>query len=144
PRRCDRSPLRAPEPGPPATAPPEEAQALPEGLDRAPARPPHPRHHRLSVIALIQRVAEARVEVGSETVGAIGRGVLALVGVERGDGESEVARLADKVLTYRIFADPYGKMNFSLVDIQGALLAVPQFTLAAETRSGTRPGFSAA
>jgi D-tyrosyl-tRNA(Tyr) deacylase len=96
------------------------------------------------LIALIQRVAEARVEVGGETVGEIGRGILALIGVERGDGEAEVARLADRVLTYRIFADPNGKMNFSVLDVQGALLAVPQFTLAAETRSGTRPGFSSA
>jgi D-aminoacyl-tRNA deacylase len=96
------------------------------------------------VIALIQRVAEARVETGGETVGAIGRGILALVGVERGDGEAEATRLAEKMLSYRIFTDPYGKLNFSVVDIQGAVLAVPQFTLAAETRSGTRPGFSSA
>ena len=96
------------------------------------------------MIALIQRVAEARVEVGGETVGQIGRGILALIGVERGDGEPEATRLAEKVLGYRIFTDPNGKMNFSVIDIQGALLAVPQFTLAAETRSGTRPGFSAA
>jgi D-aminoacyl-tRNA deacylase len=96
------------------------------------------------LIALIQRVAEARVAVGGETVGAIGRGILALVAVERGDGEAEVARLAEKVLSYRIFPDPNGKMNFSVVDIQGELLAVPQFTLAAETRSGTRPSLSAA
>ena len=82
--------------------------------------------------------------VGDETVGEIGRGILALVGVERGDGELEATRLAEKVLGYRIFTDPNGKMNFSVIDIQGALLAVPQFTLAAETRSGTRPGFSAA
>ena len=96
------------------------------------------------MIALIQRVSGARVAVGGETVGAIGRGILALVGVERGDGEAEVARLADKVLTYRIFADAEGKMNLSLLDIQGGLLAVSQFTLAADTRSGTRAGFSTA
>ena len=96
------------------------------------------------MIALIQRVAEAQVEAGDEIVGRIGRGILALVGVERGDGELEAARLAEKMLAFRIFADPYGKMNFSVIDIQGAVLAVPQFTLAAETRSGTRPGFSSA
>jgi D-tyrosyl-tRNA(Tyr) deacylase len=96
------------------------------------------------VIALIQRVAEARVEVGGETVAAIGRGILALVGVERGDGEAEAARLAEKVLGYRVFPDSQGKMNLSVVDIQGELLAVPQFTLAADTRSGTRAGFSSA
>ena len=96
------------------------------------------------MIALIQRVAEARVEIGGEAVGAIGRGILALVGVERGDGESEAMRLARKVLGYRIFPDAGGKMNLSLLDIQGELLAVPQFTLAADTRSGTRAGLSSA
>jgi D-tyrosyl-tRNA(Tyr) deacylase len=96
------------------------------------------------LIALIQRVTEARVAVGGETVGAIGRGVLALVGVERGDGEAEAGRLAERVLGYRIFADNAGKMNLSLKDIQGSLLAVPQFTLAADTRSGARPSFSSA
>jgi D-aminoacyl-tRNA deacylase len=94
------------------------------------------------VIALIQRVAEASVSVGGETVGAIGKGVLALVGVERGDGEEQAARLAQKVLSYRIFADAAGKMNLSLQDLQGELLAVPQFTLVADTSSGTRPSFS--
>ena len=96
------------------------------------------------MIALIQRVTEARVAVGGETVGAIGRGILALVGVERGDGAAEAARLAEKVLTYRIFADAEGKMNLSLLDVKSELLAVPQFTLAADTRSGTRAGFSSA
>ena len=80
--------------------------------------------------------------VGGEVVGAIGRGVLALVGVERGDGEPEAARLVERVLTYRIFPDDEGKMNRSLLDIQGGLLAVSQFTLVADTKSGTRPGFS--
>jgi D-tyrosyl-tRNA(Tyr) deacylase len=96
------------------------------------------------LIALIQRVTEARVAVGGETVGAIGKGVLALIGVERGDGEAEAARLAERVLGYRIFADDAGKMNLSLRDVQGSLLAVPQFTLAADTRSGARPSFSSA
>jgi len=94
------------------------------------------------LIALIQRVAAASVSVGGETVGEIGPGILALVGVERGDGEAQAARLAQKVLTYRIFADPAGRMNLSLEDTGGQLLAVPQFTLVADTSSGTRPGFS--
>jgi D-tyrosyl-tRNA(Tyr) deacylase len=70
--------------------------------------------------------------------------VLALIGVERGDGEREATRLAERVLGYRIFPDAEGKMNRSLADIGGGLLLVPQFTLAADTRSGTRPGFSTA
>jgi len=96
------------------------------------------------VIALVQRVSEARVEVAGETVGAIGRGILALVAVEQGDGEAEAARLAERVLGYRIFADAQGRMNRSLIDIGGALLAVPQFTLAADTKKGARPSFSGA
>lgn len=96
------------------------------------------------MIALIQRVAEARVAVAGEAVGTIGRGVLALVGVERGDTEREAQRLAERVLGYRIFPDAEGKMNRSLADIAGGLLLVPQFTLAADTKSGTRPGFSTA
>ena len=82
------------------------------------------------------------MSVGGETVAAIGKGVLALVGVERGDGEAQAARLADKVLTYRIFPDPAGKMNLSLQEVQGRLLAVPQFTLVADTKKGSRPSFS--
>jgi D-tyrosyl-tRNA(Tyr) deacylase len=96
------------------------------------------------LIALIQRVAEARVAVGDEAVGSIGRGVLALVGVERGDGEREAQRLAERVLGYRVFPDAEGRMNRSLADIGGGLLLVPQFTLAADTDSGTRAGFSTA
>ena len=96
------------------------------------------------MIALIQRVIEARVEVEGATIGAIGRGILALVGVERGDGEAQAERLAERVLGYRIFPDAEGKMNLSLLDIRGELLAVPQFTLAADTGKGTRPGFSSA
>jgi D-tyrosyl-tRNA(Tyr) deacylase len=94
------------------------------------------------LIALIQRVTEARVSVGGETVGAIATGVLALVGVERGDGESEAERLAERVLGYRIFPDAEGRMNRSLLEAGGALLAVPQFTLVADTRKGSRPSFS--
>jgi D-tyrosyl-tRNA(Tyr) deacylase len=94
------------------------------------------------VIALIQRVAAASVAVGGETVGEIGAGLLALLGVERGDGDAEASRLAERVLGYRVFADGEGKMNRSLADVQGELLVVPQFTLVADTKSGTRPSFS--
>jgi len=96
------------------------------------------------LIALVQRVAEARVAVAGEDLGRIGRGVLALVAVERGDTPREAGRLAGRVLAYRMFPDAQGRMNLSLADIGGGLLAVPQFTLAADTRSGTRAGFSRA
>jgi D-tyrosyl-tRNA(Tyr) deacylase len=96
------------------------------------------------LIALVQRVAEARVAVGGEEVGRIGRGVLALVGVERGDSPREAVRLAERVLGYRMFADAGGRMNLSVAQVGGGLLAVPQFTLAADTGSGTRAGFSRA
>ncbi len=96
------------------------------------------------MIALIQRVSEARVQVAGLTTGAIRRGILALIGVERGDGEAEAARLAERVIGYRIFPDAEGKMNRSLADVGGGLLAVPQFTLAADTRKGARPSFSSA
>ena len=94
------------------------------------------------MIALVQRVTSASVEVAGETVGAIGPGILAFVGVERGDGEAQAGRLAERVAGYRIFTDAAGKMNLSLKDIGGGLLAVPQFTLVADTNSGTRPSFS--
>ncbi len=96
------------------------------------------------MIALIQRVTEARVEVDGRVVGAIGRGIVALVGVERGDGEAQAERLVERVLGYRIFPDADGRMNLSLLDIKGELLTVPQFTLAADTNKGARAGFSAA
>ena len=96
------------------------------------------------MIALIQRVREARVQVAGITTGAIHRGILALVGVERGDSEAQAERLAERVIGYRIFADDAGKMNRSLAEIGGGLLIVPQFTLAADTRSGARPSFSSA
>ncbi len=96
------------------------------------------------MIALIQRVCEAKVTVGDETIGAIGAGILALVGVERGDDELGAERLVERVLGYRIFPDAEGRMNLSLADTGGALLAVPQFTLAADTRKGARPSFSGA
>jgi D-tyrosyl-tRNA(Tyr) deacylase len=82
--------------------------------------------------------------VDGRTVGAIGRGVLALIGIERGDRPEHAERLLERVLTYRIFEDDAGRMNLSLRDIAGGLLLVPQFTLAADTHKGTRPGFSTA
>lgn len=96
------------------------------------------------MIALIQRVASARVEVDGAVVGAIGPGLLALVGVQPGDGEAQAQRLLERVLGYRVFADAEGRMNRSLADTGGGLLLVSQFTLAADTRSGMRPGFSTA
>ena len=96
------------------------------------------------MIALIQRVTQARVTVAGTVVGEIGPGILALVCAERGDGPRQAQALADKLLAYRVFPDADGKMNRSLRDIAGELLAVPQFTLAADTRSGTRPSFTPA
>ena len=96
------------------------------------------------MIALIQRVTRADVRIGDRVSGAIDRGILALVGVCRGDDEAAADRLLERVLTYRIFPDAGGRMNASLRDIGGGLLLVPQFTLAADTRKGTRAGFSTA
>lgn len=96
------------------------------------------------MIALLQRVSQASVTVGDEVVGAIGPGLLVLLGVERGDSAAESDRLLERVLGYRIFDDADGRMNRSLLDTGGELLVVSQFTLAAETRKGTRPGFSPA
>ena len=96
------------------------------------------------MIALVQRVSEANVAVDGQTIAAIARGVLALIGIERGDSEAEADRLAEKIIAFRIFPDDAGKMNRSLKDIGGELLAVPQFTLVADTKSGTRPSFSSA
>jgi D-tyrosyl-tRNA(Tyr) deacylase len=96
------------------------------------------------MIALIQRVTSARVEVDDETVGAIGAGLLALIAVQPGDGEVQTRRLLERIVGYRIFGDATGKMNRSLADTGGGLLLVSQFTLAADTHSGMRPGFSTA
>ena len=96
------------------------------------------------MIALIQRVSQASVSVDGAVVGQIGRGVVALVCAEREDTETEAAALVSKLLAYRIFPDEQGRMNRSLVDVDGELLAVPQFTLAADTNSGTRPSFTPA
>lgn len=96
------------------------------------------------MIGLLQRVSTARVVVAGKTVGAIDRGLLALVGVERGDDEGTAARLLERVLGYRVFADAEGKMNLSVREVHGGLLLVPQFTLAADTQKGTRPSFTPA
>jgi D-tyrosyl-tRNA(Tyr) deacylase len=96
------------------------------------------------MIALLQRVAEARVRVGEAVVGAIGPGLLLLVCAERGDTEAQAEALLAKLLAYRVFADDAGKMNRSVLDVGGALLVVSQFTLAADTNSGTRPSFTPA
>ena len=96
------------------------------------------------MLSLIQRVTRASVEVDGQVVGEIGDGLLALIGVEPGDGPDQLRRMVQKLLGYRVFADDAGKMNRSLADIGGGLLLVSQFTLAADTRSGMRPGFSTA
>lgn len=97
-----------------------------------------------AVKALIQRVSESSVRVAGEEVGAIGRGLLVLLGVERGDTEENAARLGEKLLNYRVFPDDEGRMNLSVQAMGGGLLVVSQFTLAADTRKGLRPGFSGA
>jgi D-aminoacyl-tRNA deacylase len=96
------------------------------------------------VIALLQRAAEAKVIVDDKVVGAIGPGLLVLLCAERGDDESSVAAIIDKLFGYRVFSDSNGKMNLALKDVGGGLLLVPQFTLAADTNSGTRPSFTPA
>ena len=96
------------------------------------------------MIGLLQRVTEARVTVGEETVGAIGPGLAVLVGVERGDGEAQAERLLERLLAYRVFPDDEGRMNRALRDTGGGLLLVPQFTLAADTAKGNRPSFGTA
>jgi D-aminoacyl-tRNA deacylase len=93
---------------------------------------------------LLQRVSRASVSVAGEQVGVIGRGILALVGIEREDSEAQASRLTERMLNYRLFADAAGKTNLSVRDIAGGVLLVSQFTLAADTRRGLRPGFSLA
>ena len=96
------------------------------------------------MIGLVQRVSEASVEVDGERVASIGLGLLVLIGVERGDTDREAARLVERILNFRIFDDGAGRMNLSVADARGSLLLVPQFTLAADTAKGNRPGFSRA
>jgi D-tyrosyl-tRNA(Tyr) deacylase len=96
------------------------------------------------VKAVVQRVSEARVVVDGVTVGEIAQGLLVLLCAERGDTDAVVPKMLDKILKLRVFYDDAGKMNRSVVDVQGGLLVVSQFTLAADTRSGTRPSFTSA
>lgn len=96
------------------------------------------------MIGLIQRVGSAEVRVDGNLVAAISRGVLAFIAVRRNDGETEAERLLERLLSYRIFPDAEGRMNLSLREVDGGLLLVPQFTLAADTKKGTRAGFSSA
>lgn len=96
------------------------------------------------MIALIQRVKTGRVDVHGQTIGSIEGGLVALIGVSRGDTEQQAKRLVQRLLNYRVFSDEQGRMNLSVVDVSGGLLLVPQFTLAADTSKGNRPGFSTA
>lgn len=96
------------------------------------------------MIGLLQRVTGASVEVEGREIARIGAGLMVLVAVERGDDEETASRLIDRLLAYRVFADDEGRMNRSVTDVKGGLLLVPQFTLAADTAKGLRPGFSRA
>jgi D-tyrosyl-tRNA(Tyr) deacylase len=108
------------------------------------ARPIRPSFKHPRMIGLLQRVRHASVEVAGERVAAIERGLLVLVGIERGDDASGAGRLLERLLGYRVFADADGKMNLSVRDVGGALLLVPQFTLAADTAKGMRASFTPA
>ena len=96
------------------------------------------------MIALIQRVTQAKVEVNNQSIAEIDKGILLLLGVEKNDTEENTKSLLEKVLNFRIFEDEERKMNLSLLDIKGDLLVVPQFTLPANTQKGTRPSFASA
>jgi D-aminoacyl-tRNA deacylase len=96
------------------------------------------------MIALLQRVSSAKVEVDAQVVGAIGLGLLVFLGVRPADEQAAALRLLKRLLQYRVFADEAGKMNLSVTEVNGELLLVPQFTLAADTAKGLRPGFSTA
>ena len=96
------------------------------------------------MIGLLQRITAARVEVNGETIAAVGAGLLVLIGVQHGDLESHADRLLERLLSFRVFPDEEGKMNRDLREVGGGLLLVPQFTLAADTRKGTRPSFTSA
>ena len=96
------------------------------------------------MITIIQRVKQASVSVDRQIISQIDQGIMALMAVEKNDSEQQAQRLLERILNYRIFADDEGKMNRSLRDIQGGLLLVPQFTLAADTRKGNRPSFASA
>ena len=94
------------------------------------------------MIGLLQRVTEASATVDGQVIGKIGRGLLVLVAVHRDDEERDIARLAERILTYRLFPDAEGRMNLNVRDVSGGLLLVPQFTLTADTRKGTRASFT--
>ena len=94
------------------------------------------------MIALIQRVTQAKVEVGGEVVGQIGKGLLVLLGVEKDDDRAKADKLAEKVLNYRVFSDENDKMNLNVQQVAGEVLVVSQFTLVADTQKGLRPSFS--
>jgi D-tyrosyl-tRNA(Tyr) deacylase len=96
------------------------------------------------MIGLLQRVTSAEVRIAGESVGVIGPGLLVLVGVERDDSEGTADKLLERIATYRVFSDDAGRMNLDLEQVRGGLLLVPQFTLAADTAKGRRPGFSTA
>ena len=96
------------------------------------------------MIAFLQRVSRSEVQVNGQTIGRIDRGLVVLVGVHRSDAPKDVPRLAERILGYRVFPDAEGRMNLSVRDTDGGLLLVPQFTLAADTKKGTRPSFSRA
>ena len=96
------------------------------------------------MIALLQRVREASVEVDGDCIGRIDQGILALIGVQPDDNDEVLRHFVSRILSYRMFSDEQDKMNLSLTDIQGGLLLVPQFTLAANTRKGRRPSFTSA
>jgi D-tyrosyl-tRNA(Tyr) deacylase len=96
------------------------------------------------MIGLLQRVSSASVVVGAETIARIERGLVVLVGIERDDTRPIADRLLERILSFRVFSDEQGKMNLSLVNVGGALLLIPQFTLAADTRKGTRASFTPA
>lgn len=94
--------------------------------------------------ALLQRVSQARVDVAGQTIGAIDQGLMVLIGIEPQDTPASADKMLHKLLNYRVFSDADGKMNLSLLDVNGGLLLVSQFTLAADTKSGMRPSFSKA
>ena len=96
------------------------------------------------MLALIQRTTSSKVEVNDEVIGMIEQGITALIGIEKGDTEADARRLCERLLGYRIFSDKDDKMNLSVSDINGGLLLIPQFTLAADTSKGMRPSFSSA
>ena len=96
------------------------------------------------MIGLLQRVSSARVDIGPDTIGAIGAGLMVLIGVERGDTERTGDRLVERLVGYRVFPNEHGKMNLSVADVGAGLLLVPQFTLPADTRKGARPSLSGA